>query len=568
MGKFYRLLLLASFLLFQNCQTQSSNNSVSENADDRASNPPNIVVIMADDLGYSDIGCYGGEINTPAINNLAENGLRFTQFYNTSRCCPTRASLLTGLYPHQAGIGSMTMDAGLPGYRGYLTENTATVAELLKQAGYNTGMVGKWHISPTEALEEEKQLAWLAHQEDHNYFSDTTTYPTARGFDEYYGNIWGVVDYFDPFSLVNGNEPVETVPEDYYHTIAIGDTAVSYVEKFSKEDKPFFLYVAHTAPHWPLQALPEDIKKYEDVYKVGWEPIRTARYQKMLEMGLFDKATAELSPELFPELDWQNNPDSAWDSRAMAVHAAMIDRMDKTIGELVQKLEETGELDNTVIMFLSDNGASSERPSKYGPGFDRAGSTRDGKEVKFPVDKDKDAMPGPQTVLSGIGPVWANVSNTPFRYFKARVYEGGIATPFIVHWPAGLNQKGTITDQPGHVIDIMATCLDLAGAAYPQTFEGREITPMAGKSLVPVLKGKERDGHNVLFWEHLGARALRQGDWKLVMLNRKADWELFNLAEDQTEVNNLAAKYPEKVEELARLWEEQAHQLKVFPAPK
>lgn len=527
--------------------------------------PPNIVLIMADDLGYSDLGCYGGEIHTPALDKLAGNGLRFTQFYNTSRCCPTRASLLTGLYPHQAGIGRMTMDAGQPGYRGYLTENTVTMAELLQQAGYHTGMVGKWHVSPTEALEEEEQLRWLAHLEDYGDFSDTATYPTARGFEKFFGNIWGVVDYFDPFSLVNGKEPVENVPDDYYHTIAIGDTAIAYVEEFSKDDQPFFLYVAHCAPHWPLQALPEDIKKYEDVYKIGWDSIRTHRYEKMLKLGLFDKASAPLSPALFPELDWSSNPDKAWDARAMAVHAAMVDRMDKTIGKLVDKLEETGELDNTMILFLSDNGASYERPSEYGPGFDRAGSTREGEQVAFPVDKE--VMPGPQTVHAGIGPVWANVANTPFRYYKSKAYEGGIATPLIVHWPKGIGKKGAFIREPGHVIDIMATSLALANAAYPETFEGRKITPTPGKSLLPAIQDKGQIGHEFLFWEHFGSQAIRQGDWKLVMLDNKSDWELYNLAEDRTETNNLVAQYPEKVEELANLWKKKAAQFQVYPAP-
>ena len=559
--------LLTVALFLEACSGKNSVNTI-ENTSERATeSKPNIVLIMADDLGYSDLGSYGGEINTPALDQLAENGLRFTQFYNTARCCPTRAAMLTGLYPHQAGIGRMTMDAGQPGYRGYLKENTVTVAEVLKEAGYNTGMVGKWHVSPTRPLAEEDQLEWLAHQQNHETFSDTATYPTARGFDKYFGNIWGVVDYFDPFSLVNGKDPVKEVPKNYYHTTAIGDSAVAYVDVFSKEDKPFFLYVAHCAPHWPLQALPEDIEKYKDTYKVGWDAIREARYQRMLEMGLVDAETAPMSPRMFPEKNWEENPDLEWDARAMAVHAAMIERMDKTIGDLVQKLEETGELENTVIMFLSDNGASSERPSRYGPGFDRAGSTRDGKAVIFPVDKDPDAMPGSQTVLSGIGPEWANVANTPFRYYKEKPFEGGINTPLIVHWPEQIRNGGTIIQQPGHVIDIMATVVDLAETSYPQVFEGNNITATEGKSLLPVFEGKQREGHEVLFWEHFGARAIRKGDWKLVMLDAQADWELYNLAEDRTELNNLAGQFPDKVEELAQLWEEMAHETNVYPLP-
>ena len=557
--------LIISGLILTNCGVPQQKDSAISKIENTATEQPNIIVIMADDLGYSDIGSYGGEIHTPALDQLAENGIRFTQFYNTSRCCPTRASMLTGLYPHQAGIGRMTMDAGKPGYRGYLTENTVTIAEVLKQEGYQTGMVGKWHVSPTEALEQEEQLKWLAHLETKRDFSDTATYPTARGFDKFFGNIWGVVDYFDPFSLVNGKEPVEKVPEDYYHTIAIGDSAVAYVDQFSKVDKPFFLYVAHCAPHWPLQALPDDIKKYEDVYKVGWDAIREKRYKRMLELGLIEKETAPLSTRLFPEKSWEQNPDKEWDARAMAVHAAMVDRMDKTIGALVEKLKETGELDNTIIMFFSDNGASYERPSNYGPGFDRAGKTREGEKVHFPVDKD--IMPGPQTVHAGIGAAWANVANTPFRYYKSKVHEGGIATPFIVHWPAGIKDKGHVKKQPGHVIDIMATCLDLAKATYPQTFAGREITPTLGKSLLPIIEGSQADGHEVIFWEHFGARAIRRGNWKLVMVENESDWELYNLAKDRTEVNNLADTFPEKVEELSGLWEEMAYKYQVYPAP-
>lgn len=527
---------------------------------------PNIILIMADDLGFSDLGCYGGEISTPALDGLAENGLRFTQFYNASRCCPSRAALLTGLYPHQAGIGRMTADQKLPGYRGRLNEYTVTIAEVLKNAGYNTAMAGKWHISNTKARDNEEQLKWLAHQEQYGNFGDTASFPTSRGFDKYFGNIWGVVDYFDPFSLVSGSEPVKSVPENYYHTIAIGDTAISYLEEFSKDEDPFFLYIAHTAPHWPLHALPEDIKKYENTYKAGWETIRKNRYEKMLRIGLFDQSTAPLSESMFPDKKWENNPDTAFDARAMAVHAAMVDRMDQTIGKLVEKLKETGEYDNTVIMFLSDNGASSERPSKYGPGFDRAGSLRNGEQVAFPVDKD--VLPGSQTVHAGIGPEWANVSNTPFRYWKSKEYEGGITTPFIIHWPKGLTQKGIITDQPGHITDIMATCLDLAGVVYPETFQGREITPLAGQSLVPVIKGGERKPHDQIFWEHIGSSALRKGDWKIVRLNNKEAWELYDLSTDRTETRNLAKTYPEKVKELDELYERMALNHDVYPAPK
>ena len=550
-------------LFFINCK----NDSASENQTAlETPQKPNIVVIMADDLGFSDLGCYGGEVDTPALNGLAENGLRFNAFYNTSRCCPSRAALLTGQYPHQAGIGQMTMDRNLPGYRGRLDEQTVTLAEVLKTAGYQTGMVGKWHVSPTENLGGNEQLEWLNHQTEKETFSDLDTYPTARGFDKYYGNIWGVVDYFDPFALVNGTEPVKEVPEDFYYTDAIGDSAVAYVDHFVREEKPFFLYVAHCAPHWPLMAPEEEIKKYEQVYDEGWQKIREERYKKLIEKGIFKGDTTKLSEFMFPDLKWAENENENWDSRAMAVHAAMIDRMDQNIGKLIDKLEATGQLDNTVIMFMSDNGASSERPSQYGIGFDRPSETRDGREIHYPVKKSEEHLPGPETVMSGIGPVWANVANTPFRYWKARVYEGGITSPFIVHWPAGIKEQGVVKSQAAHIIDIMPTLLELSGATYPEEFNGNTIDPYMGESMVSAFTNTEEAPINeTLFWEHFGAAALRQGDWKLVKLDGNADWELYNLKEDRTEMNNLAAKYPERLKAMQEEWNTMAKATDVFP---
>ena len=550
-------------LFFINCK----NDSASENQTAlETPQKPNIVVIMADDLGFSDLGCYGGEVDTPALNGLAENGLRFNAFYNTSRCCPSRAALLTGQYPHQAGIGQMTMDRNLPGYRGRLDEQTVTLAEVLKTAGYQTGMVGKWHVSPTENLGGNEQLEWLNHQTEKETFSDLDTYPTARGFDKYYGNIWGVVDYFDPFALVNGTEPVKEVPKDFYYTDAIGDSAVAYVDHFVREEKPFFLYVAHCAPHWPLMAPEEEIKKYEQVYDEGWQKIREERYKKLIEKGIFKGDTTKLSEFMFPDLKWAENENENWDSRAMAVHAAMIDRMDQNIGKLIDKLEATGQLDNTVIMFMSDNGASSERPSQYGIGFDRPSEPRDGREIHYPVKKSEEHLPGPETVMSGIGPVWANVANTPFRYWKARVYEGGITSPFIVHWPAGIKEQGIVKSQAAHIIDIMPTLLELSGATYPEEFNGNTIDPYMGESMVSAFTNTEEAPINeTLFWEHFGAAALRQGDWKLVKLDGNADWELYNLKEDRTEMNNLAAKYPERLKAMQEEWNTMAKATDVFP---
>jgi len=467
--------VILSLIVLSSCAGSRGSNKGAEK-DER----PNIVLILADDLGYSDLGCYGGEIQTPNLDYLAENGLRFRRFYNTSRCCPSRASLLTGLYNQQAGIGEMTAAREEPGYRGYLTENTVTLAEVLKDAGYHTAMSGKWHVSNTiEQPTKEAQLKWLNHQASHPYFSPVEQYPVNRGFERHYGNIFGVVDYFDPFSLVNGTTPVEKVPEGYYHTDAINDTAVSYIKTLSREDKPFFLYVAQTAPHWPLQALPEDIKKYENTYKAGWDAIREARYNKMVKQGIIDPATTPLSPRINKELSWEQNPDKEWDARAMAVHAAMVDRMDQGIGRIIQALRESGKLDNTIIVFLSDNGASPENCMRYGPGFDRPGQTRDGKEIIYPVKKE--VLPGPQTTFASIGERWANVVNTPYRYAKAQSYEGGVRTPMIVYWPKNIKTKGGFTDYTGHVMDFMPTFLEVAKADYPATYKRAPDHPLHRK---------------------------------------------------------------------------------------
>jgi arylsulfatase len=512
---------------------------------------PNIIIILADDMGFSDAGCYGGEIHTPNLDYLATNGLRFTQFYNTSRCCPSRASLLTGLYNHQAGIGKMTTDDHQPGYRGYITENTVTLAEVLKSAGYHTAMSGKWHVSNTiEQKPAKAQMDWLNHHTTYPAFSPLEQYPTSRGFEKYFGTLWGVVDYFDPFSLVSGTTPIEKVPANYYHTDAINDTAVAYIKELSGSDQPFFLYVAENAPHWPIQALPEDIEKYKDTYKAGWDVIRAARYKKMAAQGIINPAITKLSPRQ-NDLQWQNNPDSAWDARAMAVHAAMVDRMDQGIGRIINALKATGQLDNTVIFFLSDNGASPENCAKYGPGFDRPDETRTGEKIVYDVDKK--IMPGAQTSYASIGPRWSNVANTPFRYWKAESYEGGIHTPMIAYWPKGI-KKG-ITPQTGHVMDFMATCIDLAKTNYPRTYKGHQITPMQGISLLPVLQGKQRVGHEALFNEHFGARYARYQNWKLVKLSDNKEKHLYDLSKDPTEIKDLADKYPEKVKMLDSMWQ-------------
>lgn len=519
---------------------------------------PNIVLILADDLGFSDLNCYGGEINTPNLNYLANNGVRFTQFYNTSRSCPSRASLLTGLYNHDAGIGEMTTDNGEPGYRGYITENTVTLAEVLKSAGYHTAMSGKWHVSNTTVQPTPaEQLSWLNHHSEHPLFSPLQQYPVNRGFEKYFGTIWGVVDYFDPFSLVSGTTPITKVPDNYYHTDAINDTAAAYIREFSKDKKPFFLYVAENAPHWPLMALPEDIEKYKDSYKGGWEEIREARYNRLVKLGIIDSTRAKLSPRWKDDLRWKDNPHKEWDARAMAVHAAMIDRMDQGIGRIIAALRETGQLENTLIIFLSDNGCSAEDAAAYGPGFDRPSETRDGRKIVYATGKE--VLPGPETTYSSLGQRWANVANTPFRYWKAESYEGGIHTPCIAFWPKGIKaKKGGLTSHVGHVMDFMATFTEIAHASYPTVYNGHEITPMQGKSLLPAFKTKKNDSERPLFNEHFGSKYVRYEGWKLVKGSMEKSWHLYRISDDETEINDLSFQYPQKVRELDAMWQQWA----------
>ncbi len=504
---------------------------------------PNIVLIMADDMGYSDAGCYGGEIATPNLDSLAENGLRFRQFYNCARCCPTRASLMTGQYPHKVGLRWNGRS---------LTRNGITIAEALKGAGYNTAMAGKWHLSFTPQLKDGRlHQKWLDHRYDPKRpFAPLETYPVNRGFDEHYGVIWGVINYWDPFSLVDGEKAVKEVSEDYYFTDAVTARSVDYIKQMSEGERPFFLYVAHCAPHWPLHARAEDIAKYEGRYREGWDKLRAERYERMVEMGLVDKEVTELPEVQDRGNEWEklNDEEKALQAKKMTVHAAMIDRVDQGIGDIVKTLKETGQFENTVIMFLCDNGASPEIPTR--PGYDRSGWTRDGQKIRYQGLTDV----GPQTTYTGIGPAWASASNTPFRYWKKESYEGGCHTPLVVHWPAGLKAKGgSLTDEVGHVMDIMPTCLELARVRYPDRYKGHDSTELDGKSLLPILKGGGREGHEQLFFEHEGGRAVREGNWKLVALKNEK-WRLYDLSKDRTEMHDLAADRPERVKRMSADW--------------
>jgi arylsulfatase len=512
---------------------------------------PNIVVILADDMGYSDIGCYGSEIETPQLDRLAAAGLRFTQFYNTGRCCPTRASLLTGLYPHQAGIGHMMDDRGFPGYRGDLNDHCLTIAEALRPAGYRSYAAGKWHVT--------KQTRPTGNAEKHNW-------PLQRGFDRFYGTIHGAGSFFDPNSLVRDNQLIspyadpEYRPTDYYYTDAIADHAVRFVREH-EGDEPFFLYAAFTAAHWPMHALPADIAKYSGHYAAGYAAVRQARYRRMLDCGVI----AETATPLWP-LDpaWgEQGTFWPWDERNMEVYAAMVESLDRGIGRIVDSLEETGQLDNTLICYLQDNGGCAETMGRGKPGPARAASpplppmaadalqhdmipvqTRDG----FPVRQGKGVMAGPADTYIGYGKAWATVSNTPFRRYKHWVHEGGIATPLIVHWPAGIANAGRLEQTPGHLIDIMATAVDLAAATYPG-----DKTPLEGISLAPLFRGQTLPPRT-LYWEHEGNRAVRAGNWKLVA-GFNEPWTLHDISTDRTETHDLSDQYPDKAASLAAAWD-------------
>jgi len=503
---------------------------------------PNIILMLADDMGFSDLGCYGSEIHTPNLDGLARRGLRFTQFYNTARCCPTRASLLTGLYAHQTGVGHMVDNPKpFPGYTGDLNRNCVTLAEVLRAAGYRTAMSGKWHVTPVTSSK-------------HNW-------PLQRGFEKYYGIIHGAASYFDPVTLTQDNEPVAPEGKDFYFTDAIADHAAKYVAEFASGPAPFFLYVAFTAPHWPLHALEAEIARYRSRYKEGWDALREERRRRMIELGLIDKRWP-LTPRDPRVPAWKDATDKEWQAMRMAVYAAQVDRMDQGVGRILAQLQKTGADKNTLVIFLADNGGCAEEVGPNWKGLHIPSKTRDGRPVR--VGNLPSIMPGKEDTYQSYGIPWANASNTPFRLYKHWVHEGGIATPFIASWPGVIAGNYGITHQPGHIIDVMATCVDVGQAPYPRKFRGEPITPLEGKSLRPVFEGRQRTGYGELYWEHEGNRAVRQGKWKLV--SRYPDrWELYDLEADRTEMNDLAAQHPAKVEELSRLYERWAQRVGVAP---
>ncbi|MEX2566316.1 MAG: sulfatase-like hydrolase/transferase, partial [Cyclobacteriaceae bacterium] len=581
--------LISYLLLFTNCdrtRVNIQNKQSGSTTKNHQNKRPNIIVILADDMGYSDLGSYGSEIATPELDTLAKNGLRFSQFYNTARCCPTRASLLTGLYPSQTGMGFMTEDENLPGYRGEIGNQCVTIAEMLQPAGYRTYMSGKWHVARN--LEDIDSLKY--------------NWPIQRGFDKFYGTIIGAGSLWDPWTLTRNNtfitpfnDPEYKPEQKWYYTDAISDNATKYIDEHTHEAKeaPFFMYVSYTAPHWPLHAPEDEIALHKGKYDQGLAPIREKRYERLKSIGMIDESW----PLSEPVAAWDTLQNQAWHARNMEVYAAMITRMDKGVGKIVDKLKEKGMLDNTLILFLQDNGGCAETLNwsqvnneyddlsdlrTYEPmGPDELQTQMFPKQNRegFPVIvMGKKVMAGSDQTYHAYGPVWANVSNTPFREFKHWVHEGGVSTPLIAHWPAVIKDRGQIRHQPGHLIDIMATLVDITDATYPSEYSGKEIVPMEGKSLRGVFTNNEAIERDAIYFEHEGNRGLRKGKWKLVSkaydgaghfrkVNTLASeqWELFDMERDRTETMDLAQKHPDMVMELSDLWHEWAKRTQAIP---
>jgi arylsulfatase A-like enzyme len=507
---------------------------------------PNILLIVADDLGYSDLGCFGGEIETPNLDALASNGVRFAQFYSTARCCPSRASILTGQYPHRVGIGHMVTDLGHPGYRGRLSENAATIAEVLAPTGYRTFMSGKWHLGTND--------------------------PTQHGFEQFYGTLISAASFWAPAGYMRrpqGSSTRNYSAGGFYGTDVLTDYALDFLESArTTPGQPWFLYVAYNAPHFPLHARPEDIAKYRNRYETGWDALRQQRLAKMKRLRVVAGGT-RLSPRSkftnFGEIQSAENP--PWsslpeDRRAdlatrMAIYAAMIDRMDQNIGRLTADLRARGEFENTLILFMSDNGACAE----WDPfGFDVSSSPNNVLHRGAELER-----MGSAGTYHSVGSAWANASNTPWRMYKHYSHEGGISTPCIAHWPGGIRRRNAIENAPAHLIDLMPTIVEASGASYPRRLGEREIIPMAGMSLMPALNGRSMPGR-ALFFEHEGTRAVREGRYKLTAL-RGDSWKLYDMERDRTEMDDLSGKEPKRVESLAKKWDDWAAANQVTPMP-
>jgi arylsulfatase A-like enzyme len=512
---------------------------------------PNIVVILVDDMGYSDIGAFGSEIRTPNLDSMSSGGMRFSQAYNYGRCCPSRACLLTGMYPHQAGVGWMVNNRGTTAYQGYLRPDTPTIAEVLKTAGYRTYLSGKWHVGGNFMRSDPS---------DWRIGDPERPLPLDRGFNDWYGTPAGAGSYFNPKPLFNGYDILPEVGEDYYYTDAVTDNAVRMIEDAASRKDPFFLYVAYTAPHWPLHAHEDDIAHYQGKYSQGWDVLRANRHEELKGLGILDSRWPISSrDENAPP--WDDMPDKEWQDRRMAVYAAQIECLDRGVGQINDKLRELGLEDNTLVIFLSDNGGCAEFLNEDGQRSREWKLTTDGREVRFGNTPEID--PGAPDTYQSYGLPWSNASNSPFRLFKSWVHEGGISTPMIARWPDAI-PAGQINHDVVHIVDFMATFADMAGATFPAEFNGAATRPLEGESLLPSLRGEEWQRERPLFWEHQGNRAVRDGRWKLVS-QHPGEWELYDMAEDRTELNDLAEKDKPRAEKMAAEWEGWAEKVDVRP---
>ncbi|MBS1815067.1 MAG: arylsulfatase [Acidobacteria bacterium] len=514
---------------------------------------PNIVLILADDMGFSDIGCFGSEIATPNIDKLAAGGMRINQFYNNPRCCPSRASILTGLYPHQAGFGMMADDYGRypwPQYAGDLSPKCVTIAEALKPAGYKCAIAGKWHqTSQTQDLGK------------HNW-------PLQRGFDRFWGTIAGASSYYNPATLVSDNEHISPPADpNFYYADAIADHAAGFVKEFAAEKSPFFVYCAFTTPHWPMQVPEADVQKYAKRYAEGWDKLRVERHRKQIAEGIVE-AKWPLTPRDPRVPAWENASYKDWEMRRMAVYAAMIERMDAGIGRLVKSIEDAGVAENTLIIFMADNGGNAEEMGDPGPNAPRPiyipARTKDGTREVIRGNK-PEVMPGPEDTYQSVGIPWGNCTNTPFRLYKHYAHEGGISSPFVAYWPKKIKPTKRPLSSVGHETDLMPTFLEMAGATYPKSTKAGPIPDLAGQSLMPLFLGKPRT-RKTIFWEHEGNKAVRDGKWKLVSRFPDA-WELYDMETDRTEMHDLAAAQPARVKTMAAMYDNWAKEIGVQPWP-
>ena len=517
------IILICGILQLSSCNTDNGEKK-------EEPHPPNILLIMADDLGYSDIGCFGGEIATPNIDALAQQGIRLTQCYNNGICAPSRASLLTGQYPHQTGIGFFNIDLKEKGYEGYLSKETPTFGEVFQQAGYETFMTGKWHVG-----------------------NDSIHQPIERGFDRFFGFLDGASSYFDDqpimkvihnASFYEGRNKAK-LPEDFYATDFITDKGIKFLSD-RNPTAPFLLYMAYNAPHWPLHAKDEDVAKYKGRYDMGWDSLRTQRFDRQAALGVADRQSPQASDSSFPAWNTLSEEQQASWAKKMEIYAAMVDNLDQNIGRLIQYLKEQQQLDNTLILFVSDNGADNWDIKKM---------------PVFVPSKGELGKPGSN---ESYGRPWASVSNSPLREYKSKPYEGGISSPFIARYPklipAGTTKKGFI-----HFVDFLPTLLAVTEVPFPQQVNDTDAKPLPGESFLPLLTGKDWQRQTPIYYEWGGNRAIRAANWKLVSKYPAKKWELFDIDTDRAEAINLASVHPEIVERLQAQYDKWAEVTGVVP---